>query len=122
MPRLTVVEATKAGFASRPTIYRSVKNGRLSGDTGQDGVLTIDTSELVRVFGEPVSGDISGDDTSAGLELEVLRRENARLKADLDDAKQHRDRLMTLLEVRAELRPSWWRGLFGGRGSGLGIM
>ena len=31
-------------------------------------------------------------------------------------AKQHRDRLMTLLEVRAELRPSWRRGLFGGRG------
>ena len=32
----------------------------------------------------------------------------------LEDARQHRDRLMTLLEVRAELRPSWWRGLFGG--------
>ena len=24
------------------------------------------------------------------------------------------NQLMTLLEVRAELRPSWWRGLFGG--------
>ena len=30
---------------SRPTIYRAVKNGKLSGDTGKDGVLTIDTSD-----------------------------------------------------------------------------
>ena len=36
------------------------------------------------------------------------------LTMPLEDARQHRDRLMTLLEVRAELRPSWWRGLFGG--------
>ena len=114
MSRLTVVQASKAGFASRPTIYRAIKNGRLSGDTGKAGILTIDTSELVRVFGEPVSRDGSGDDTGADIELEMLRRENARLKADLDDARQHRDRLMTLLEVRGELRPSWWRGLFGG--------
>ena len=117
MSRLTVVQAAKAGFASRPTIYRAIKNGRLSRDVGQDDVLAIEVSELVRVFGEPVSRDGSGDDTSADIELEVLRRENARLKADLDDARQHRDRLMTLLEVRGELRSSWWRGLFGGRGS-----
>ena len=115
MPRLTVIQAAKAGFASRPTLYRSVKNGRLAGDTGQDGVLTMDASELVRVFGEPVSQDGSDHDTSDAVELEVLRRENARLKADLDDARQHRDRLMTLLEARPELRPSWWRRVFGGR-------
>lgn len=108
-----MIQAAKAGFASRPTLYRAVKNGRLSGDTGQDGVLTIDTAELVRAFGEPVSQDVSDQDTSDAVELEVLRRENARLKADLDDARQHRDRLMTLLEARPELRPSWWRRVFG---------
>ena len=67
----------------------------------------------------PVSGDSPVRHESADLNLVVLRRENARLKTDLDDARQNRDRLMTLLEVRTELRPSWWRGVFGGgtRGS-----
>ena len=33
--------------------------------------------------------------------------------ADLDAAKRHHDRFMTLLEARPELRPPWWHRVFG---------
>ena len=52
MAKLTVVQAAKAGWPSRQTIYRKVRSGELSAEPDANGTAVIDTSELIRVFGE----------------------------------------------------------------------
>ena len=50
MARITISQAAKRGFASRPTLYREIKDGRLT--ALQDGdKKTLDLADLVRVFG-----------------------------------------------------------------------
>ncbi len=106
MERLTVIEAARAGFGSRATIYRQLKAGVLSAETDADGTTVIDTAELTRVFGDPrPHRATSSEAVSDASEAERLRAENALLRAENADLRAHRDRLMTLLE-RAALAPS----------------
>ncbi len=49
--RLSVTEAANLYQISRTTIYRKIKNGKLSADTDSK----IDLSEMIRVFGEAKS-------------------------------------------------------------------
>ena len=49
--KFSVMDASKAFKKSRTTIYESIKSGELSRD--HDGL--IDLSELIRVYGNPVS-------------------------------------------------------------------
>ena len=48
---ISVTKAAKEWGVSRTTIYQKVNNGELSRNTDKK----IDTSEMIRVFGEPVS-------------------------------------------------------------------
>lgn len=58
MARITVSQAAKAGYASRPTIYRRIKRGDLTVHVVGDTKL-VDIADLVSVFGEP--GEKKGD-------------------------------------------------------------
>ncbi|WP_257227256.1 plasmid replication DNA-binding protein, partial [Acinetobacter sp. YH16049] len=49
--KFSIMDASKAFKKSRTTIYESIKSGELSRD--HDGL--IDLSELIRVYGNPVS-------------------------------------------------------------------
>ncbi len=105
MTRLTVVEAARAGYAGRATIYRKLRAGLLSCETDADGVTVFDQVELTRVLGEPSpprepSHEANGD----ASETERLRAENALLRVENADLRLHRDRLMALLE-RTSLMP-----------------
>ena len=58
MARITILQAARAGYASRQTIYRKVGAGDLPvHEVG--GKKLVDISDLVRVFGEP--GGKQGD-------------------------------------------------------------
>jgi len=107
---VTITEAAKRGFASRPTLYRAIKEGRLSAKKVKGGGKTIDVSELVRVFGEPESTTSSGtrnetvsQEASNVTALETTRNalqaENERLKSDLERERVQVDRLMNMLEA-----------------------
>ena len=52
MTRITISQAAKRGFASRPTLYRAVNDGRLTAQLDGDRK-TLDLADLVKVFGEP---------------------------------------------------------------------
>src|SRR5512144_2911156 len=52
MAILTLRQAADAVGVSRSTIYRKVEEGILSLATMPDGAKGVDTSELIRVFGE----------------------------------------------------------------------
>ena len=106
MTRLTVIEAARAGFAGRATIYRKLKAGELSTHVDADGTTVIDPEELERVFGEPDPyREPSRETVRNTAETERLRAENALLRAENADLRAHRDRLMVLVE-RAALAPS----------------
>jgi len=108
-PRQTVsiTEAAKRGFASRPTLYRAIKEGRLSVKKAKGGGKAIDVAELVRVFGEPetaTSSETRKETVSQGVsavkaERNALQAEVTRLTSDLERERQQVDKLMNMLEV-----------------------
>jgi len=111
---VTITEAAKRGFASRPTLYRAIKEGRLSAKKVKAGgktlVIKINVSELVRVFGEPES-TTSSETVSQGVSAVEAERNDLkalvqRLEADLrrehDNLEREHiqvDRLMNMLEA-----------------------
>ena len=125
MSKLTVLQAAERGWPSRHTLYRHVRNGKLSAEKDAEGRTVIDTAELVRAYGEPVARNVSRQEqrdsaqpAPTRVELATLRAENARLREDLADARSHRDRLVALLEARAPTRRPWWSRLLGGGNGG----
>ena len=114
MPKITLLQAAKQGWPSRATLYRAIKTGKVSAVKDDRGATVVDTAELVRVYGEPVSRDAQPSPQGDSTQLAVLQSENARLREDLADARAHRDRLMTLLEARPLVRRGWWARITGG--------
>lgn len=55
MAKVGVSEAARLAGTSRTELYRRMKSGKLSFSTGEKGDRRIDTSELIRVFGELVT-------------------------------------------------------------------
>ena len=111
MPRLTVNQAARAGYAGRATIYRKIKTGALPAELGDNGQAVIDTADLERVFGEPhPHRETSPESISNMLETAQLRAENTLLRSENADLRLHRDRLMALLEQTALLTPTTGAG------------
>lgn len=52
MAKLNISQAARQWGKSRQTIYSYLEQGKLSGETDPQGTTSIDTSELLRVFGE----------------------------------------------------------------------
>ena len=104
---VTITEAAKRGFASRPTLYRAIKEGRLSAKKAKGGGKTIDVSELMRVFGEPepaTSSETRNETVSQGVsaveaERNTLQAQVTRLTSDLERERVQIDRLMNMLEA-----------------------
>ena len=73
---LTLRQAADLCGASRSTIHRALKSGKLSGNRLEDGAWDIDPSELARVFpwdiNEPVQRDNSGQGRNGTSEREAV--------------------------------------------------
>lgn len=138
MARVSISEAARLVSVSRPTIYKLLKSGELSYTSvvkyGKS-VKTIDTAELIRVFGaiEVVSlgnGDaVKFDDMSTSLnsdflqslqhQLTLLQAENAGLKDAVNARDEHISSLrqaMQLLEHKQSASDpqsvpakAWWQ-------------
>ena len=138
MARVTISEAARLACVSRPTIYKLLKSGELSYTSvvkhGKP-VKTIDTAELMRVFGalEVVSGGKSDpvkfDDISTSVDSDflqslqrqvtLLQAENAGLKDAVNARDEHISSLrhaMQLLEHKQSASDpqsvpakSWWQ-------------
>ena len=103
--------AEKAGI-SRSTLYRAIRTGRISVVSLPTGKRSIDTAELIRVFGPLQSNTVQKEQSGTPSDIMVLRercaslqREVEWLRADLADAKNEKNRLLGLLETRL-LQPS----------------
>ena len=102
MTKLTVIEAARAGYAGRATIYRKLNAGLLTTETDDQGTTVIEAAELIRIFGEPrPPRETSRETPFDAAETKRLQAENALLRAENADLRLHRDRLMALLEQTA---------------------
>ena len=97
------MDASKAFKKSRTTIYEAIKNGELSRD--HDGL--IDLSELIRVYGNPISVQSSTRTEHAQKDVQVhvqseiehvLKDQISLLKNQLDLANEREKSLMQHIE------------------------
>jgi hypothetical protein len=110
----TIGQAAKATGKSKSTIFRAIKNGRISASRDESGDFDIDPSELHRVFPkmwENVPGNASEERLPAPLEreIELLREQLARerefnrdLARRLDESEAERRKLTVMLLASPE--------------------
>ena len=132
---MTLTEAAKWAGVTRPTIFKALKSGKLSGQKDDAGEWRIDPAELERVYQPGKPGNVSGN---TGLSVPDIAeaiaakdREIALLQDALADARTQRDRAMELAAAqmrllthqqeqeappapRIGLRLGWFRRLKGG--------
>ena len=95
MTQVTISEAARRVGIARSTLLRHIKNGKVSKVIGKDGKPRIDTSELLRVYGDLKNSDTG--DTSDTLQ------ENYR-PIHPDTASRYTEKDIEIATLRAELK------------------
>ena len=136
MPLLTVRQAAQHVGVSRQTLFRHVKQGKVSATVAHDGELRIDTTELLRVYG-PLQSPVESPTVSssrlrlpqatsdsaatvAQIEVERLKAQVesksailamaqeriAELKERVEEARADNKRLLEIIERQSRLLPA----------------
>ena len=112
MAKVNLSQAAKLTGKNRTTIWRHIHSGKLSIERDRDGLPFVDTSELIRVYGElepiatgetqkkPHQATYSYEDLIATVEL--LRKEQAEMKAKIENLT---NRLTYIPEPNSKERP-----------------
>ncbi|MBZ0373577.1 DNA-binding protein, partial [Acinetobacter baumannii] len=103
MAKLSLSEVSKKFHVDRSTIYRAVRNGRLS--RSSDG--QFDLAEVIRCFGEPEqtsqkieSSKQEGDESTKKL-IAHLENEVKKYQEREERLMQQIDRMQTLIELKS---------------------
>ena len=104
MAILNLVQAAKAANVARSTLYRAIRQGRLSAVSHPNGGRGVDTSELQRVFG-PLQGATDQTQQSATPQdvallqarIEALERENRLLRDEVDASRSRENKLLDVV-------------------------
>lgn len=99
MAKLNISQAAKAVGKDRRTIQRHIGQGKLSCEINGNGQKLLETSELIRVYGElkeiaaeeKTRQDEQKSQRTASAAVEILQQENAMLKEQVGDLKQERE-------------------------------
>lgn len=121
MAWVTVRQATKLTGKSRSSLYRDMAKGRLSYRVEVDGGRAVDTSELIRVYGEIRQNETHDRDglrlpdeneklVSEALvaEIKALREEVAGLRQEMRSMRLLENKQETA-EAPAETPRRWWQ-------------
>ncbi len=104
---MTLTEAAKWAGVTRPTIFKALKSGKLSGQKDDAGEWRIDPAELERVYQPGKQGNVSGNGRLSVPDIaEAIAakdREIALLQDALADARTQRDRAMELAASQTRL-------------------
>ena len=99
---LTLRQAADLCGASRSTIHRALKSGKLSGNRLEDGAWDIDPSELVRVFPWDISEPVQRDNPGQGREGTSEREAVLVVKVEMLEHQLERER-DTIADLRKRL-------------------
>ena len=112
--KLTIKEAVEVIPVSESSLRRDIKSGKVSSEKDLQGRRRIDTSELVRVYGElkpineePTQSDESVRDSQVNTDdtpkiVALLEGQVQDLKAQLDTATEEKAELLKLLSAEKE--------------------
>jgi hypothetical protein len=133
MTKLTTQQAAETSGKARSTIWRAIKNGKLSAEKGEAGDYLVDASELERwrsslasVSVRNVARDVAmkPDATNGAtarndgvdIELATLRERTAQqerlieeLRTDREKWRAQAETATRLLTDQRERQPWWWR-------------
>ena len=122
MTMLTMTQAAQKAGISRSTLYRAIHAGRISVVSLPTGRRGVDAAELIRAFGPLQPDTVQREQIGTPSDIAVMRercaalqREVEWLRADLADAKNERNRLLGLLEMRLLQPPKKRKGKKKGR-------
>lgn len=120
MAWVTVRQATELTGKARSSLYRDMAKGRVSYRTEADGGRVVDTSELIRVYGELIQGETPEWDglrlpgetkelVSEALisEIKALREEVAGLRQEMQAMRLLEHKPETA-ETHPETSRRWW--------------
>ena len=104
MALLTLIQAAKAASIARSTLYRAIRNGRISVIYQPNGSKGIDTSELQRVFGPLQSTtkptgqyDAPPDVALLQARIDALERENGLLRDEIQASRERENKLLDVV-------------------------
>lgn len=103
----SVTEAAKLAGVTRRTIYRYIKQGKLSAAVSDSDTTVIETSELLRVFGalsQPEPEKVStGSHDKPATDVTVLLEEIRDMKSEIESLKQTQLLMLEDLKAREKL-------------------
>ena len=117
MTLLTLTQAAKTAGIARSTLYRAIRNGRISVVSQPNGNKGIDTSELQRVFGplqratKPTRQyDAPEDVALLQARIDALERENGLLRDEIQASRERESKLLDVVSQGLLERPKNKRG------------
>ena len=109
----SVSQAQNMTGKSRRTLYRDMASGRLSWRTNASGHRELETSELIRVYGEIKNDGTAERHTVSQPDVTVsgsdIRDELRALRQEVADLKSMLLRLEHKQEEQPETAAPWWR-------------
>ena len=99
---LTLRQVADLCGASRSTIHRALKSGKLSGNRLEDGAWDIDPSELARVFPWDISEPVQRDNSGQGKEGTSEKEAVLAVKVEMLEHQLERER-DTIADLRKRL-------------------
>lgn len=126
MTQISISEAAKLVGRNRKTLYRAIKEGRLSATQNATGGRQVDIAELARVFGAfpvachsgatgtmPQDATPNATDATTYLKAKIaaLEAENTQLRERIEDKEKHIEDMrntVRLLEHRPSKKWRWW--------------
>jgi excisionase family DNA binding protein len=104
MTLLTLTQAAKTVGIARSTLYRAIRNGRISVISQPNGNKGVDTSELQRVFGplrdatKPTEQhDAPQDVPLLQARIDALERENRLLQDEIQASRERENKLLDVV-------------------------
>lgn len=104
MTKLNLSQAAKAVGKNRVTIWRHINTGKLSAERDRDGNPLVDTSELLRVYGE-IKKPATPSNTKKQQHETPSYNELLLLVKDLKEAQSEMKEIILELKNRLEYKP-----------------